>query len=279
VERDGTLEVPHFHNDRGWEGLAPLSARFLAHLWTASMAPADLALCRRLRDHRSRDYDRVTPHFSKHGGGHEAAWLAFLQGEYPHYPVDILTHSHGQVYQRLAFMQEDGQDPATYGDWYLQVRNPVFAEGLVQLTMGGPLFNYNGGLLLVRLCYYDAIRRRPGLPEDVAALVERLEDRRAILRLVNLSPRHEREVVVQAGAFGEHRFTEVRHAARGAAAGEPSPHWTDLQHREHAERSAAEQVVRVDDRCFGVSLKPGAEVRLDLGMERFANRPRYGLPW
>lgn len=278
-EKDGTLQVPHFYNDRGWEGATPLAARFLAHIWTVSMAPEDLALSRRLRDHQSRDYDRVIPFFSKHGGGHEAAWLAYLQGEYPRYPVDILRHNHAQVYQRLAFMQDDRQDPSAYGDWYLQVRNPITAEGLVQLTMGGPLFNYNGGLLLVRLRYFDAECRRPGLPQDVAALVERLEDRRAVVRLANLNPAKERHVVVQGGAFGEHRFTQVRYRARGAGGGEPSPHWTDAQYREYADKSGEQRVVPVDDRCFSVRLGPGAQIELELGMERFTNRPTYDLPW
>jgi hypothetical protein len=55
---------------------------------------------------------------------------------------------------------------------------------LIQLTMGGPLFMYNGGLPVTRLRYFDAQRKRPGLPEDVGALVEKLEDKRAVLHLV-----------------------------------------------------------------------------------------------
>ena len=67
-------------------------------------------------------------------------------------------------------MRDDQQDPATYGDWHLQIRNPITVEGLVQLTKGGPLFMYNGGLLQARRRYFDAARRRPGLPTDVAVL-------------------------------------------------------------------------------------------------------------
>lgn len=277
-EENGTFKVPYFHNDRGWEGFAPMAARYLAHLWTMTMAPQDLERVRRLRDHESRDYSRVIPSFSKHGGGHEAAWLAWLMGEYPDYPVEILRHTHGQVYQRLAFMQDDRQDPATYGDWYLQVRNPVFVEALVQLTMGAPLFNYNGGLQLARLRHFDGLERRPGLPADTAALVERLEDRSAVLHLVNLHPSAVREVVVQGGAFGEHRFTEVRYGARQQE-GETSPFWTEVQYREQIERETASRTLRVDDRAFRVRLRPGTWVRLELGMERFASQPSYDWPW
>ena len=134
--------------------------------------------------------------------------------------MDILRHNHAQVYQRLAFMRDDQQDPATYGDWYLQVRNPITVEGLVQLTMGAPLFMYNGGLLMARLRYFDPQRRRPGLPLDVAALVESLADERAVLHLVNLHPTDEREVLVQAGAFGEHSFTRVAYQQRRSISAE-----------------------------------------------------------
>ena len=42
-------------------------------------------------------------------------------------------------------------------------------------------------LLRARLRYFDLDRRRPGLPQDVAALVEKLEAERTVLQLVNLS--------------------------------------------------------------------------------------------
>ena len=55
-------------------------------------------------------------------------------------------------------------------------------EALIQLTLGAPQLLYNGGLLLARLRYFDAQRRRPGLPPDVAALVETLEARRTVVQ-------------------------------------------------------------------------------------------------
>ncbi|MFH1571238.1 MAG: hypothetical protein ABIL09_24835, partial [Gemmatimonadota bacterium] len=277
-EENGTFKVPYFHNDHGWEGFAPLQARYLAHLWTVSMAEEDRERIRRLRDHESQDYRQVRSFFSKDGGGHEAPWLAFLMGEYPDYPADILRHNHAQVHQRLAFMRDDRQDPATYGDWYLQVRNPVFAEGLVQLTMGGPLYNYNGGLLMVRVRYFDAERRRPGLPPEVAALVEELEDRRATVRLVNLSATQSRRVVLQGGAFGEHRFGRVRYRARREGI-QPGLHWAEGHYRQWVEEQGEERTAPVNGTHFAVHLPPGSEIRLDLEMERFACCPSYALPW
>jgi len=277
--QEGTLQVPHFYHDRGWDGHTPLSARYLAHLWTLSMAEEDLERIRRTRDLHSRDYQQVIPHFSKHGGGHDAPWLAYLMGEFPDYPLEILRHNHAQVYQRLAFMRDDTQDPATYGDWYLQVRNPITVEGLMQLTMGGPLFNYNGGLLMVRLRYFDAQGHRPGLPQDVAALVEKLEDQRAVLHLVNLSASQDRRVAIQAGAFGEHQFTQVKYRTRKEGQRrETSPQWTDVQYREKVEKTLEERTTAVNATSFCVRLRPGTGITLDLGMKRFANDPSYVSP-
>ena len=279
--RGNTLHIPQRHNDDGWVGFGPLRGDSMAHIWSASMAAADLERIDQLRNHEAGDYARVVSHFSKHGGGHEAAWIAYLRGEYPDYPVDILRHNHAQVYQRLDFMRHDQQDPATYSDAYLQLRNPVTVEGLIQLTMGGPLFMYNGGLLMVRLRYFDRQRQRPGLPADVAALVEKLEDRRAVLHLVNLSATEDRELIVQAGAFGEHRFTRAsyqrRRAPVGAEAGPDCTH--EAEYREIQQGQVEDSEVEVKANRFAVRLEPGAQVRLDLVMERFVEDPSYALPW
>jgi hypothetical protein len=277
-EEGAGWRVPYFHHDGGWDGYTPMQARHTAHIWGATMDADDFGLGVELRDHARRDHERVIPSFSKHGGNHEAAWLAYLNGEFPDYPEQILRHNHGQLYQRLAFMAEDTQDPATYGDWYLQVRNPVFVEGLVQLAMGGPLPNYNGGLLHARLRYFDGQRRRPGLPPDVAALVEGMSDKKTVVQLVNLSPTQTRDVVVQGGVFGEHRLTGVTWGVRRRR-GEPNSHWTEVQHRERIDGETAPQTVAVGDRALTVRLPPSTQTRLTLGMRRYANRPTYAPPW
>ena len=193
----------------------------------------------------------------------------------------MLRHNLAQVHQRLAFMRDDRQDPATYGDWYLQVRNPVTVEGLLQLTMGGPLYLYNGGLQMARLRYFDCQRRRAGLPRDVAALVEVLEEDRVVVQLANLSATESREMVVQAGVFGEHCFTSASWqqrrplSAEEAAAGQAH----EGQFREVVQGQLEDRVVEVKDRQFTLSLAPGAGIRLDLGMERFACEPSYSVPW
>ena len=178
-------------------------------------------------------------------------------------------------------MRDDRQDPATYGDWYLQARNPVTVEGLLQLTMGGPLYLYNGGLQMARLRYFDCQRRRPGLPRDVAALVEVLEEERVVVQLVNLSATEPREMVVQAGVFGEHRFTSASWRQRRPLSAEEAEagQTHEEQFREVVQGQLEDRRVEVNDRQLTVGLAPGAGIRLDLGMERFANEPSYSLPW
>ena len=46
---------------------------------------------------------------------------------------------------------------------------------------------YTGGLLRATVRYFDADRTRPGLPPDVAALVDKLEADSAGIQLVNLN--------------------------------------------------------------------------------------------
>ena len=105
-----------------------------------------------------------------------------------------------------------------------QQLTPMIIEGLTQLTLGGPMHVYHGGLQHARFRYFDPAGERPGLPEGVAALVDGLRDDGASLTLVNTDVATAREVIVQAGTFGEHAFAGgtldgVAFAGRGAVAG------------------------------------------------------------
>jgi hypothetical protein len=109
--------------------------------------------------------------------------------------------------------------------------------------------------LQTHLFYHDPVRRRPGLPEYVAALVDGISNTHANLQLVNTDPVAPHPVLLQAGAFGEHEFTQ---ATVTDAAG------------------VSQQVV--GNRHLRVELGPGARVQLKLNMKRFAHIPAYGVP-
>jgi hypothetical protein len=130
--------------------------------------------------------------------------------------------------------------------------NPATVESLVNLMLGGLHPGHQGSPLHCRVRYFDPVQRRPGLPDDVAALVEKLTADSAALMLVNVNQSDERQLVVQAGAYGEHRFAGIE---------------------------LADRTVELDAPFFTVRLAPGAGQRLTLRMRRYVNRPTMWPPW
>jgi hypothetical protein len=251
--KDGQMVVPHNYGPNGWENYRPMPLRDVAHLWHESMEPRDWQRIERLRAGSKEDWSHVPT------GGDRMDFtltrypsLMYYGGRNPDWPEKALRADYEEVCRRMAALRNDKRDVRTiFGD-DLYPNNPVITKALAQVTLGAPQTIYNGGLLRARVRYFDPERRRPGLPPDVAALVERLEADRAVVQLVNLSTVESRKLMVQAGAFGEHQFTTVKHAG-----GETT----------------------VNGKYLGVELAPGAGIRLELGMKRFANSPSYAFPW
>ncbi len=265
--------VPYRHNDNGWFDYQPLSPVFPAAVWNLSMDPADWERLEALRRVEKYDWRRVQGFRNKEDNGREQPWLRFLAGDNPEYPEQMLASTYGQVCRRLELIRQDAEDLTKVNIHHWQQLNPVITEALVQLTLGAPQIIYNGGLLHCRLRYFDAERKRPGLPPDVAALVSRLEADRTVVELVNLSPFESRIVLLQAGGFGEHRFGTVRYSQRTSVyPGDPQ-----------AYRSPAiEQITEeetVDDVHLQVELPPATRIKLDIKTARYVNEPSYKPPW
>ena len=153
------------------------------------------------------------------------------------------------------------------GDWEHEWRsqtvtaqNPVLAGVLAQMTMGAPFQGFNGGLLVARVRYFDPARRRPGLPEGVAALVERLTAERTVLQLANTAD-VARRVIVQAGGYGEHAFAGV--SWEGGQAAVAGRHLEVVLPRKPARHS---------------SMPARVWTRLELGTRCNVNAPTYGFP-
>ncbi len=237
----------------GWFEFMPMHPSDVAHLWAMSMENEDQDRAVQIAKKTGSKFDINAWHHTKDQGGRDGSWLAYMRGDFPEYPESILNHNLSQVEQRLNFMENDDEDPAGYGDAYFQRRNPVTCEGLVELTCGGPLPHYNGGLLVTRVRHYDPQQKRPGLPEDVAALVTKLTAVTAELELVNLSTYEARDVIVQAGSMCEHSFTTAR--ANG------------------------DKNVEVNGTYLQVHLLPNTHIALEIGMDRFVNPPSYSQPW
>jgi hypothetical protein len=247
---NGRRLVPHRYAEQGWYDYRPLPEQYPVNLWYLSQDPADRE--RLARAVEGTNWQQLDYTKAKGDDKHEGPWLAFLEGKNPDYPTQILRATYGETLRRLSVIRNDQTRPEEMDVHHWQQRNPVVLEGLVQLMLGGPNHIYHGGLLHTRLRYFDPARKRSGIPPDVAALVFRVTGDEVGIRLANLHPTEVREVIIQAGMFGEHRFTTVRY-----------------------EECKAD----VNARTLTVRLLPASLANITLGMERYVNQPTYAFPW
>jgi hypothetical protein len=180
------------------------------------------------------------------------AWVSFLQGHNPTYPEQALERDLKTIPQRLHTIRSDTTLPEKRLADNMLNYNPAATESMVQLMWGALLPGREGGLLNARLRYFDPDRKRAGVPEDVAALVSEIADRRTTVTLINLNASQPRTVIVQGGGYGEHQLVSV---TRG---GKTTP------------INAALLTVRLD---------PGCGQKIVLEMTRYANRPTVLHPW
>ncbi len=253
-EENGQLLVPHRYTDEGWTAYRPLSPEYPLQLWNMSGDPRDLARLE-LFPERHTAWQQVRPGRGKGDDVHIAPWFCYVTGQKPEYPQQILNAQWEEVAARMERIANDNGDPESWDVHHWQELNPVHTEALVQLTCGGPQIIYHGGLLHVRLRYFDADLRRPGLPPDVAALVTHFNTNSTTVTLSNINPTHERRLILQAGAFGEHDFTEA--TVQSAAAVPP---------------------IAVNGKHCAVTLPPGHTLTLQLGARRYVNSPNYEWP-
>lgn len=281
---NGTVLLPRYYGDQGWYGHHPISGgpsgalgnlpNVLVDLYLWSLSPEDLA---RIPD---PDQPRARHH-------PDPRWIAYLQSGTGDYPLTALQEGLDEVRRTAARLR--GEVPAGRGRGDAAggrgggrgaagargtnpsapqsrgasagsgpgptTANPVSTTALINLTMGSsdPGGSTHGPApLYAQVRHFDPDRRRAGLPEDVAALVQRIEADSVTLTLVNTSPLHARNVIVQMGAYGEHTASQVEFDGR---------------------------VVKVDSPYFSVRLAPGAGGTLKIGTRRFVNSPTLAFPW
>lgn len=235
---DGVWSTPTMHGPQGWHGWQAGPYRTSAfEIWYATQAPED------------REIAGDDP------------WIAFLEGRNPGYAERALEADRARLERRVAAVKADESTPGTrLADWTLDF-NPASAKALVQTMTGGlhiarPTWSRTsppqGGVPLhCRLRYFDPQRRRAGMPTDVAALVHGMSDRATHVMLVNTGT-EARDVIVQGGAYGEHRIDAVRHGSE--------------RHE-------------IAGRTFRIRLEPGCGADLTLEMTRYAARPSLAFPW
>lgn len=251
---DGVPMVPARHGDQGWFDFRRPDPYLYIHLSYLSQQSEDRDRLETVFPDRSsfaewpQDWGA-----GKAGICPPKPWSLFVEGRNDSYLPGVFESTARSIHHALDRLDADDTDPETRECYHFQPMNPVVPEALVQMTMGTPSAIYNGGLLQTHLCYFDPERRRPGLPQDVAALVSSVSADEAHVELVNLDSLGSREVIIQAGSFGEHEFTRI---AGGGG-------------QERAD---------VDASSFTLHLEPGSAVSLHLGMRRYARAPSYALP-
>ena len=267
-ERTRELLVPYRHGPDGWFDFHPVPLQPLLWLAWMSHAVTDRERLERIRAASSADWTAVRWFHDKEEQGHEAPWSEYLAGRNPDYPERALRLAIAQVLRRLALIDEAPAEPEDGDIHFWQRLNPVVTEVLTQLVFGAPPALYYGGLTHARVLVGDAGRGRPGLPDDVAALVSRIESTRLTVELVNLGART-RVVTLVAGAFGEDRFNAVTYDA-GAPGYPGDPHRYAIP-----DESVASRREDVDDARLSVELPARTRIRLDLDITRRVHPARH----
>ena len=296
TREDGQLIMPTRYGPDGWcydppvgpsnddilpkrgvyTGPIPWRMQELAHLYHASMSTEDYELITRIRDGEvERDWNEIGDRGGeKNGGETEFARFQYYDGLNPDWPEKILSAEYRWAMEAFDKIRLDDRTVEEIVTTNFFPPNPVFTKGLTQVTMGAPQSVYNGGLLRATVRYYDRDNARPGLPRDVAALVDKLGADAVGIQLVNLSNTETRNAIVQAGAFGEHQFTGLKYRSMNQEELRQNPYlWL------RSEREYTKKEIPVDGKYFAVELPPSTSVRLEVGMRRFVNNPSYAFPW
>ena len=243
-----------------WLEPTPLRGQDIMHLYHASMAREDYEMITLVRDGDvEHDWNDVGASLGeKNWGNTEFARFQYYDGKNPSWPEQILRAEYQQALETYENMRADERSPLEIIATNRLPSQPVLTKGLTQVALGAPQSVYNGGLLRATVRYFDADRLRPGLPLDVAALVDELGPAVAGIQLVNTSRHETRRLIVQAGAFGEHRFTQLKYRAAG---------------------KDSEVATTVEGKYFSVELPPSTAIRVGAGLDRFCNTPSYAFPW
>ena len=227
-ETDGQTMYPNMFGDEGWYHFTPEPfANGALNIYFWSMDEKDRA--------------RVSAH----------PWISYLEGRNDHYPIEALQADFGTVRKKIEWIRNDPTTPDTRLSDNPNPYNPATVGTLFQMMTGG-LPPYRAQAVHTRLWYFDPDQRRPGLPEDTGALVEKITKDEVVVTLVNMNQLEDREITVQGGAYGEHQCLSV--TIDGTE--------TD-----------------VDDASFSVLLKAGSGHRLAVKQKRYANQPTFRRPW
>ena len=236
---DGKMSAPRMFGDQGWYSFRPGKYEVGAlEIYYLSMKASDKARA------------PANP------------WYSYLDGKNPSFPVTALRRDLSRIRRQMEIVRAD----TTSADMRLADSaldsEPASTTALIELMEGGirmarPVWApgtpaIGGAPLHCRLRYFDTERRRPGIPRDVAALIDSMTADSLTVTFVNVSPTDFRSMIVQGGAYAEHQIVSV---------------------------SDGKTTQTVNAPYFPVRLAPGSGAKLTIRMKRFANAPTWDLPW
>lgn len=247
---DGKAMYPKMYGDQGWYHFTPEKYNQGAvEIYYLTMRDDDRE---EVFPERSSVPDRVAIRTNE-PLSRDQQWLLYLHGEHTEYPEQALRADLARVRERVIAMRSDPTTPDTRLADDPLAYTPASVVSLVQLMLGGLHPGNQGNVLQARLRYFDPERRRAGIPDDVAALVDKLTADEVAVTLVNINQLESRRVVIQAGGYAEHEFEAI------------------------SESNGAMSSLRT--RHITVQLAPGAGGRLVLKMKRYAHPPTMAFPW
>ena len=262
----GQLVVPLRHGPDGWSDFGPIRLKELAHLYHLSMSDEDRDLL--LHAHEGeveRDWTNAKPLSEKNDGTFEGGRFLYYEGRNPDWPETTLSWDYETSLEAIQRVRAETRDPEQLIVDNVHPPLPIVTKALTQVALGAPQSVYNGGLNQGTVRYFDVsaderhpapLRSepgRPGLPNDVAALVDEMSADHVGVQLVNLDRDRPKSLIIQAGMFGQHSFTTCEYDG-----GEMTP---------------------VNGKHVQVTLGPSSHVRLSLGLRRYINTPTYAFPW
>jgi len=251
VEDKGKMYPPSQYDANGWSGKAQFG-RQLVRMYLTDFREEDLKL---IEDEML--LHRGEPGKFNYGTGYfyhvdDFAWLFFVLGRNPEFPQRMFQSDIERVRQRTQRVITDKSIDWERRSDHSQEFMPCSTHTLMNLACGGVGVLWDSVPVLTEVWHYDPARNRPGLPQDVGALVDSITKDEVGLQLVNLCQTEPRTVVVRMGAYGQHQCVQIIHG------GKP---------------------LEVNASYFAVKLEPGCGTRLVLKVKRYANKPAAGMPW
>jgi len=266
--RKGISVVPWRHDHRGWYHYREEDPELYIHLWYTSQSEEDWKHIERLAEEQKKTNGRITDG--------DLEWAYFVKGLNPGYPERVFKRELKAIQQEIEIVQNEHGYSETWVDSKWLSENPVRTSSLTRFSIGGIPIDTRGEMLHSQVRYFDCEKRRAGLPQDVAALVKRIESDWIEVEVVNLHVTEPRSLIVQGGAYGEHRIQKVEFTkAAGVAQPVGSPRPEEAYDDDEGVKSSEE----VDGVAFVVKLEPGSASTLRIHLDRYSNQPSFVFPW